>query len=66
MERDTVTLYRTKLEVREVRDTIYLRRDVPIAEATTAEVESPSSTSKSLSDGLDWRELTVQGVGLEL
>jgi len=61
--RDTVRLYRTKLEVREVRDTVYLRRDVPIAEATPLDSDESLDASKSLSTGLNWSELTVRGPG---
>jgi hypothetical protein len=61
--RDTITLYRTKVELREVRDTVYLRRDVPIAEAEPVNAEEIQDASKSLSTGLNWSELTVRGAG---
>ncbi len=61
--RDTVRLYRTKVELREVRDTVYLRRDVPIAQTEPVNAEEIKDASKSLSTGLNWSELTVRGAG---
>ena len=58
-----MTLYRTKLEVREVRDTVYLRRDVPIAATLQLDSDESRDASKSLSSGLNWSELTVRGAG---
>lgn len=61
--RDTVMQYRTRVEILKVRDTVYLRRDVPIASTPTPEPEDEQAVSKSLSTGIDWGELTVRGVG---
>jgi len=62
--RDTIVRYKTKVEIQEVRDTIYLRRDIPIASVATPIDSSESRVaSKSLSTGFDWGELTVRGVG---
>jgi len=63
--RDTVTLFKTRVKIQEVHDTIYLRRSVPIAEAAPEEEVEPKVASKSLQQGLDWQELTVRGAGLE-
>jgi len=61
--RDTVTLFQTKVEVREVRDTVYLKRDVPIADVDPLNSDESKDASKSLSSGLNWTELTVRGGG---
>ncbi|MFK8058104.1 MAG: hypothetical protein AB8F78_18395 [Saprospiraceae bacterium] len=61
--RDTVTLFQTKVEIREVRDTVYLKRNYPIAEVEPVDIDEIKGASKSLSTGLNWGELTVRGDG---